>query len=206
MATAYPVYLTIANIDSATRNSPSKNAMRVLAHLPVPSRTNNLKTLDRDLSADSDYNDFIFIWLIAPAKKTKEWRTYSKSLIHAALRFIFEPLASVQEDGLFMYDPAGNIRLVVPKVRIWMADYPEQVLLSQVKSGLCACCMAGTTGMVPMGDLNGPVEWRDLRSANEERTAVREGHLSEMDLLKDKGIHHMKVTLSHFSLITGLVF
>jgi hypothetical protein len=87
-----------------------------------------------------------------------------------------------------MYDPYGRLRMVVPRMRIWMADYPEQVMLSRIISGMCVRCDAGTDGAVGMGSLTGAVTQRDLRAENEQRELVESGRMSVRDFHRQAGI------------------
>jgi hypothetical protein len=59
---------------------------------------------------------------------------------HIALTTIFKPLRSVYSTGLDMDCADGFVRFWFPRLAAWMADTPEQSLLTSVIGGFCPAC------------------------------------------------------------------
>jgi hypothetical protein len=59
---------------------------------------------------------------------------------HMAMRQILQPLEAVEKQGLMINCADGYIRRCYPRLARWLADYPEQVLLCDVKYGRCPIC------------------------------------------------------------------
>ena len=116
---AYPVYLTIGNIPRSIRRKPSKKATVLLAYLSA----------DKILSST-----------MSDAKKTSQLQR----LFHESLKMILEPLVEAGKNGVEMADGKGYIRKVHPILACYVADYPEQCLISTVKYGTCPKCHTST--------------------------------------------------------------
>ncbi|EJD46432.1 hypothetical protein AURDEDRAFT_36110, partial [Auricularia subglabra TFB-10046 SS5] len=113
---AYPVYMSIGNIDKNVRTQPSKRAFRLVAFLP---------TLKPDEGAMSE------------AKA----RSLRHRLFHKAMELVFEPLFAAAKDGIQLADSEGNVRLCFPVLASYVADYPEQCLVTGVRYGqTCPKC------------------------------------------------------------------
>jgi hypothetical protein len=99
---AWPIYLSIGNIASRTRNKPSQQCWVLIAYIPTPvfKDPDNLHT------------------------------ALQHRLFHQCLKFILEPLHAAGTDGVYMKDALGNIRHCFLRVAAYLADYPEQVLLN----------------------------------------------------------------------------
>ncbi|KAG9087886.1 hypothetical protein FS749_002576 [Ceratobasidium sp. UAMH 11750] len=113
---AYPVYLTIGNIEKSTRRKTSKRAMVLLGYLPI--------------DAFEDVED------------DNERRRLKADLVHRAMEKMMEPLREASENGVDMWCPDGRLRRVYPRIAAYMADWPEQNLQSCTSEGSCPVCTA----------------------------------------------------------------
>ncbi|KAJ3562007.1 hypothetical protein NP233_g9840 [Leucocoprinus birnbaumii] len=121
---AYPVYLTIENLPKHVRRKPSRQAQILLAYLP----TTKLEHITNQASR----------------------RRTTINVFHACLKFILQPLESAGRKGVFMMSGDGLIRKCFPILAVYIGDYPEQVLVTLVKTGECPVCKAPRDGI---GDL-----------------------------------------------------
>ncbi|KAF8327509.1 hypothetical protein F5887DRAFT_898748 [Amanita rubescens] len=112
--TAYPVYLTIGNLPKHIRKKPSCAGQILLAYLP----TTKLKLVTGQTSR----------------------RRMIMNLFHSCLRRILAPLVDPGLHGVAMTDGQGTIRRVHPLLAVFAGDYPEQVLVTCIKSGECPKC------------------------------------------------------------------
>jgi len=117
---AYPVYLTIGNIPKAIRRKPSKKACVLIAYLSVDK-------LDR-----TKMNE-------------KEHRSRVHRVFHDSMRMVLEPLIQAGKDGVEMISSDGAVRDVFPILTCYVADYPEQCLVTCSKYGTCVKCKAKAT-------------------------------------------------------------
>ncbi|THU84603.1 hypothetical protein K435DRAFT_623666, partial [Dendrothele bispora CBS 962.96] len=113
---AYPVYLTIGNIPKAMRRKVSHQACVLLAYLPVDKVQKAENETDRDVKV----------------------KTYQ--LFHDAMRTILEPLIEAGRKGVEMTGGNGEVRRVHPILAAYVADYPEQCLVTLSKYGTCPKC------------------------------------------------------------------
>ncbi|KAJ6607088.1 hypothetical protein B0H10DRAFT_2228204 [Mycena sp. CBHHK59/15] len=111
---AYPVYMTIGNIPKEIRRKTSRRAYVLLAYLP----TSRLNHITNDASR----------------------RRTLANLFHACLSYITAPLHDAGISGLPMASGDGQIRRCHPIVACYIGDYPEQVLVTCVKTGECPTC------------------------------------------------------------------
>ncbi|KAJ6608182.1 hypothetical protein B0H10DRAFT_1816332, partial [Mycena sp. CBHHK59/15] len=111
---AYPVYMTIGNIPKEIRRKTSRRAYVLLAYLP----TSRLNHITNDASR----------------------RRTLANLFHACLSYITAPLRDAGISGLPMASGDGQIRRCHPIVACYIGDYPEQVLVTCVKTGKCPTC------------------------------------------------------------------
>ena len=65
-----------------------------------------------------------------------------QKLFHAAMRIIVEPLLDAGEHGVEMTGGDGCVRLVFPILATYVADYPEQCLVTCSKYGTCPKCQS----------------------------------------------------------------
>ncbi|KAJ3504237.1 hypothetical protein NLJ89_g8041 [Agrocybe chaxingu] len=117
---AYPVYLTIGNIPKATRRKPSKHACVLIAYLSVDK-------LDRTRLSEQDH------------------RSKVQRIFHESMRIVLEPLINAGQTGVLMDSSNGDTRRVFPILSCYVADYPEQCLVTCSKYGTCCKCKAKAT-------------------------------------------------------------
>jgi hypothetical protein len=141
--TAYPVYLTIGNIPKDIRRKPSHRAQILLAYLP----TSKLKHVTNHAAR----------------------RRMLLNLLHSCLQKVLQPLEVAGVEGIAMADGNGILRRVHPVLAVFIGDYPEQVLVTCVKSGRCPKCN------VEPDNLGSPV-----RSSRRDLNLVRDA-LSKAD-------------------------
>ncbi|KAJ7790294.1 hypothetical protein B0H14DRAFT_2293361, partial [Mycena olivaceomarginata] len=131
--TAYPVYMTIGNIPKEIRRKPSRRAYVLLAYLPT-SRLNHIKN------------------------KAARRRTLA-NLFHTCLSFITAPLREAGATGIPIASGDGIWRRGHPIVACYIGDYPEQLLVTCVKTGWCP---AGDVEHGSLGDGDSTCSLRSL--------------------------------------------
>jgi hypothetical protein len=135
---AYPVYLTIGNIPKAVRRKPGSRACILLAYLSVD------KISKGGLS-----------------KTGLRLRNYE--LFHRSMAAVLEPLKAAGNpagSGVEMTGGDGAVRKVYPILSTYVADYPEQCLVTCTKYGTCPKCQqkADQLGLTSLGERRNP-EW-----------------------------------------------
>ncbi|KAG9088471.1 hypothetical protein FRC06_002015, partial [Ceratobasidium sp. 370] len=111
---AWPVYLSIGNISKEIRRKPSERATLLVGYIPVVSL--------------SDISD-----------KTKRSET-SWQLFHTCMESILEPLKEASRKGVEMFCADGGVHRVHPILAAYIADYPEQCLVTCVRDNRCPIC------------------------------------------------------------------
>ncbi|KAJ7431099.1 hypothetical protein B0H11DRAFT_2386539 [Mycena galericulata] len=112
--TAYPVYMTIGNIPKEIRRKPSRRGYVLLGYLPT-SRMKNVKN-----------------------KAAR--RRILGNVFHACMAYILAPLKDAGMTGLPMTSGDGVTHRAHPIYATFVGDYPEQVLVTGVKTGECPTC------------------------------------------------------------------
>ncbi|KAG0693111.1 hypothetical protein DFH29DRAFT_985579 [Suillus ampliporus] len=102
---AYPIYLTLGNIPRAIHRKPSQQAYFLLGYLSVD------KILKDDLSS-------------------REVSSRTQRLFHDSLHIILEPLKIAGAEGVEITGGDGCVHLVFPVLACYVADYPEQCLVT----------------------------------------------------------------------------
>jgi hypothetical protein len=119
---AYPVYLTLGNLPRSIRRKPSKQACILIAYLSVS------KMVGKQLT-----------------KKQKSTRI--QQLFHDSMRIVLEPLIEVGKKGMEVTGGDGKVRIVHPILACYVADYPEQCLVTCAKYGTCPKCQVNDDKM-----------------------------------------------------------
>jgi hypothetical protein len=117
---AYPVYVTLGNIDKLIRRKGSEGATVLLGYLPI-----------------NKFED-------VPSKEEPERLT--GELVHRAMEVLLEPLREASEKGVEIWCADGRLRRVFPLVAVFVGDWPEQCLMACVEQGSCPICRTGWTG------------------------------------------------------------
>ncbi|KAJ6616602.1 hypothetical protein B0H10DRAFT_1799063 [Mycena sp. CBHHK59/15] len=112
--TAYPVYLTIGNIPKDIRRKPSRQAQILLAYPP----TSKLKHISNKAAR----------------------RRILANLFHKCMSKILEPLEKPGVDGMTVVSGDGVARRGHPILAAYVGDYPEQLLVTCVKTTECPGC------------------------------------------------------------------
>ncbi|THU83762.1 hypothetical protein K435DRAFT_618543, partial [Dendrothele bispora CBS 962.96] len=112
---AYPVYLTLGNIPKAMRRKINQRACVLLGYLLVDK-----------VGKDGD--------------TATELKLRSYQLFHDSMRLILEPLIEAGRNGVEMIGGDGVVRKVHPILAAYVADYPEQCLVTLSKYGTCPKC------------------------------------------------------------------
>jgi hypothetical protein len=157
--TAYPVYMTIGNIPKEIRRKPSQRAYVLLAYLPT-SRLGHIKN------------------------KAARRRTLA-NLFHACLTFITAPLQTAGITGIPITSGDGNLRRGHPIVACYIGDYPEQLLVTCVKTGLCP---TGQVDHDSLGDGDQKCAPRDLAKVLEALETLDAGGTVYTQSCADAGI------------------
>jgi hypothetical protein len=111
---AWPVYLTIGNISKATRRKPSAHATVLLGYIPV-----------------SKFECF-----------AEECRSHKlHQFFHDCMKTLLEPLERAGREGVAMVCADGYCCKVYPIVSAYVADYPEQCLITCIHENSCPLCL-----------------------------------------------------------------
>ncbi|KAG8710043.1 hypothetical protein FRC08_017694 [Ceratobasidium sp. 394] len=118
--TAYPLYMTLANIDKSVRRKLKSRASALLAYLPV------------------DKYPYI--------KNKLERSRLRRELVHRALEKVFEELRVLSETGIIVLCADGRYRKAYLVVRGIMLDFEEQLQMSGVMKNRCPKCLQDVQG------------------------------------------------------------
>ncbi|CDO75468.1 hypothetical protein BN946_scf184935.g4 [Trametes cinnabarina] len=112
--TAWPVYLTIGNIEKSVRRKPSAHAVLLLGYIP----TSKLHCFSKKTRSDA-----------------------IQRLFHTCMAMIMEPLIDAGTAGVEMMCADGLVRLVYPILAAYVADHPEQCLVTCCRENRCPRCI-----------------------------------------------------------------
>jgi hypothetical protein len=126
---AWPIYMSIGNLDSTTRMKPSTQSVVMIGLLPQKFKHSTQGPSGRNNEKQGRFNDYI---------------------IHKVLGHVLQALVRSEgnsgdrgdsEDRAFYALCAdGRWRLCVPRIAGWIADYPEHTLLQGIDGNLCPWC------------------------------------------------------------------
>ncbi|KAJ7239693.1 hypothetical protein C8J57DRAFT_1438986 [Mycena rebaudengoi] len=160
--TAYPVYLTIGNIPKDIRRKPSRHVQILLAYLP----TTKLDHITNKASR----------------------RCVLANLFHSCMSRILAPLKDAGVNGITVVSGDGVARRGHPILAAYVGDYPEQVLVTCVKTMECPQCpeLAKELGNAPVeGE---PEVFRDLGAILDALAAFDEEPVDFVKKCKAAGI------------------
>ncbi|KIJ43886.1 hypothetical protein M422DRAFT_252812 [Sphaerobolus stellatus SS14] len=110
---AWPVYITIGNVDKAIHCKPSWRATVLLGYLPI-----------------SKLECF----------KETECTAERRRLFHYAMSRLLAPLKEAALEGVEMTCADGYVRKIHPILAAYVADFPEQCLVTCCKQSRCPRC------------------------------------------------------------------
>lgn len=155
---AYPLYITIGNIEKDIRRKPSQHATVLLAYLPAPDLAN---CLSDDFCSDQ----------------------YSQ-LFHTCMSHILHSLIAAGTHGTVMLCPDGRKRHIFPILGAYVADYPEQCKVACCRQNRCP---AGDVEPKERGDLSACIT-RDPVLVTQTIRKACEGQPEAIDAVKEQGL------------------
>ncbi|KAI0055813.1 hypothetical protein BV25DRAFT_1921497 [Artomyces pyxidatus] len=157
---AYPVYLTLGNIPRSIRRKPSQHACVLIGYLSVEKI--NMSALQ------------------AQEKSARVQRLFYQSMHH-----ILSPLIKAGLHSVEMTCADGGVRRIFPILAAYVADYPEQCLITCSKYGTCPRCRrpAKELGEPTPGELR-KKNWtlgviQNAKDSNDKRTSFFKACMAE---------------------------
>ncbi|KAG1752758.1 hypothetical protein EDD22DRAFT_981647 [Suillus occidentalis] len=111
----HPLYLSIGNVFNSVRRA-HRNSLVLVGFLAIPTTT-------KEHADDVDF------------------RNFRRQLFHSSLANIFKSLKKNMTTPDVVRCPDGHYRRVIYGLGPYIADYPEQVLLSGIVTGWCPKCL-----------------------------------------------------------------
>jgi Plavaka transposase len=126
----YPLYMSIGNVHNSVRRA-HRNALMLVAFLAIPKSASSsvyyhLHKLISDASANKKHSN------------TTEFRNFKRQLFHTSITQIFHNLGPYMNSPEVTRCPDGHYRRIIYGLGPYIADYPEQVLLTCIVQGWCA--------------------------------------------------------------------
>ncbi|KAJ6565156.1 hypothetical protein DFH09DRAFT_1474524 [Mycena vulgaris] len=112
----YPFYGGIGNVFNSTRRA-HREALSVMAFLSIPKTTRQYAG-------------------------SKEFRKFRRQLFHSSIRRILQPLKPYMEKSRVTRCADGHFRRAIYGLGPYIADYPEQALLTCIVQGHCPRCLS----------------------------------------------------------------
>lgn len=164
----WPIYMTIGNLSSKTRQSPSTHSVVLVGLLPIPLKMRNI----------SD-------------KRKDEQRQTNREVLNEVLRRVLQPLTFPEnpsaDSGYYNVLCAdGNYRRCKPLLAAWLADCPEYSDLHHLQRGVCYWCECPKTDM---GDYVPPEKPHPPRDHNLYRTLSDANTTAANAELKSRHVH-----------------
>ena len=118
----WPVYMTIGNLSSKIRQTPSTHSVVMVALLPIPIKNRNI-----------------------PQKRLDEQRQTNREVLNEVLRRVLQPLTfkqhpSAESRYYNVLCADGNFRRCKPVLAAWLADCPEYSDLHHLERHVCFWC------------------------------------------------------------------
>ncbi|KIO16582.1 hypothetical protein M407DRAFT_85849 [Tulasnella calospora MUT 4182] len=158
---AYPAYLTIGNIPKSIRRKPSMHAQLLFAYLPTEQFTGT--TLSKE-----------------------QIRLAKNRAFHFAMKRIFESLESAGKDGVELGSGDGKVRHCYPLLAVYVADYPEQCLVTCTRYTHCPLCRVGPGQLGEYGKSEKRSQMQTLQKMDEATRAATKALANS--ILREAGI------------------
>ncbi|KAJ7693514.1 hypothetical protein B0H14DRAFT_3100718 [Mycena olivaceomarginata] len=155
---AWPVYLTIRNIGKETRREVSAHATILVGYLPIP----KFDCFDKNTKALAKYR-----------------------LFHKCMSIIMQSVIAAGTSGRKMVCADSLVRDVWPIFAAYVADYPEQCLVSCCKENRCPVCTVkpnerGNHESHPFCDLRETLFFMKRQQVGEKDTVFEETGMRTM--------------------------
>ena len=126
----YPLYISNGNIHNSMRRG-HPDGVSLLGFLSIPK---GIVTIN--VSCDSSYSNSLYC-IIAERhhENDPEFRKFRRHLFHTILEAILEIFKPVMEEPEVVKCPDGHLRRAIYGLGPYIADYPEQCLLSCIVQG-----------------------------------------------------------------------
>lgn len=129
----WPIYMSIGNLPSSIRAKPSTNAWILIAILPMPPKKDD--SLEKDAWGKPRCS--------LTTEEKEKYKAYKDDVLHQVLEHILAPMKSAMEEGMLIDCADGQVRIAVPKLAGWVADYQEYSKIYQINKDGCAVCEVG---------------------------------------------------------------
>ena len=113
MKSAWPIYLTIGNIEKAMCHSPSSRATVLIGYIPIT----KLECFSK------------------PKRKTQ-----GQQISHDCMKALLKPLFDAGRNGVYIACADGLMCWVFPILAAYVANHPKQCLVACCKENQCPHC------------------------------------------------------------------